>query len=125
MHGQQEVDWVKFKEACVDCHGFDKRNLEANGEHIIRVILPCGSILIRYGSEIGHYTAPKGTDYDKLALPYKQETIEYNEYQVTHSEGINVCEVYKGRVVPAFDSEGGAIQYYHPITIRESVRKGI
>ncbi len=84
-----------------------------------------GSILIRYGSEIGHYTAPKGTDYDKLALPYKQETIEYNEYQVTHSEGINVCEVYKGRVAPAFDSEGGAIQYYHPITIRESVRKGI
>ena len=31
VHCQPEVEWVKFKDTCADCHGFDKRNTEANG----------------------------------------------------------------------------------------------
>ena len=35
-----------------------------------------------------------------------------------------VCMVDMGIVAPGFDSPGGAVQYFHPITIRESIKRG-
>ena len=40
-------------------------------------------------------------------------------------EGLMVCLVDKGIVAPGFDSPGGAVQYFHPITIRESIKRGL
>ena len=79
----------------------------------------------RYGSEIGHFSAPKGTSYEKLSLPYLPESVEYNEYKVIADNVRIICVVDKGIVAPGFDSAGGAVQYLHPITIRESVKKGM
>lgn len=121
--GNPEVDWsLLSKEA--DEHGFDKTNLESNGKYFIEIVLPAGTIIIRYGTESGYFTAPEGTDYDKLALPYVKETVPYYEYVVSKKISVT-CVVDKGKVAPGFDSEGGAIQYYHHQSILRSVRAGI
>lgn len=121
--GESGIAWPKESET-IDSKGFDKTNVESNSNYIIKVILPPDTIIIRYGKEDGHFTAPKGTEYEKLSLPYVKETVPYFEYRV--KKKINVkCEVIKGKVAPAFDSEGGAIQYYHPITIGMSLQRGI
>lgn len=122
--GDPVVNW-KLLSDYADKNGFDKRNVEENGEYIISVVLPYGTILIRYGNEIGVFSAPKGTRYEELALPYEKDTLEYNEYRVIN-KGLRVmCIVKRGRVAPGFGSEGGAIQYMHPISIREAVKNKI
>ena len=123
-YGQPVVNWNCLSKYADD-DGFDTRNIESNGKHTVEYILPYGSIIIRYGSEIGHFSAPKGTAYENLALPYIPESVEYNEYKVTAHDVRIQCIVEKGIVAPGFDSNGGAVQYLHPITIRESVRKGM
>lgn len=123
-YGQPVVNW-NYLSKYADDDGFDTRNIESNGKHTVEYSLPYGSIIIRYGSEIGHFSAPKGTAYENLALPYIPESVEYNEYKVTAHDVRIQCIVEKGIVAPGFDSNGGAVQYLHPITIRESVRKGM
>ena len=122
--GWPVVNW-NYLSAHADNHGFDTRNTENNGKHIIKYILPYGSIIIRYGRDTGYYSAPKGTSYDRLSLPYIPESLEYNEYKVVADNLYIICIVDKGSVAPGFDSEGGAIQYLHPFTIKESVKKGM
>lgn len=123
-HGQPIVDW-SYLSIHADKDGFDTRNIESNGKYKINITLPYGSIIIRYGNEAGNFTAPQGTEYEKLALPYVKDTVEYNEYRVISANLPITCIVEKGKVAPGFDSAGGAIQYLHPITIRESVKKGL
>lgn len=123
-YGQPVVNW-SYLSKYADEEGFDIRNIEKNGKYKIKVKLPYGSILIRYGSELGRFTAPKGTEYEKLALPFVKETVEYNEYKVMSTKVMVVCIVQKGKVAPGFNSDGGAIQYYHPINIYNSVKKGL
>lgn len=122
--GDPIPDWSYLSEKA-DEHGFDKTNVESNGKYIIEIELPPGTIIIRYGRESGSYSAPQGSDYDKLAMPYIKETVPYNEYKVIANSVVVTCVVEKGKVAPGFDSEGGAIQYYHSISIFESVRKGM
>lgn len=122
-NGEPEVNWSLLEYA--DEHGFDIRNLEANGNYKIEVELPCGTILIRYGNETGRFTAPQFTRYEDLSLPYQKDTVEYNEYKVTAEKIRLICNVVKGRVAPGFGSPGGAIQYLHPMNIRQSLQKGI
>ena len=79
-----------------DKDGFDIRNIEKNKKYKIEIELPYGTILIRYGNETGRFSAPKGTKYEDLALPYVKNTVEYNEYKVI-ATGIKViCVVEKG-----------------------------
>ena len=108
--GEPIIDWDSFKSEFADKHGFDMRNQEENGDYYIETILPKGTMLIRYGNESGRFTAPKGTRYDELALPYIEETVEYHEYRVTKDQ---TCLVWKGKVAPNFDSEGGGVQFFH------------
>ena len=122
--GQPAVNW-SYLSKYADDDGFDTRNREADGKHTVEFILPYGSVIIRYGNEIGRFSAPKGTAYDQLSLPYVPESIEYNEYKVIADNVRIKCLVDKGIVAPGFDSEGGAIQYLHPFTIKESVKKGM
>lgn len=120
-NGDPVVNWNLLSNFA-DENGFDKRNSEKNGKYKIEMELPYGTIIIRYGNEIGRFTAPKGTKYEDLALPYIKETVEYNEYRVI-AEKINVvCIVEKGIVAPGFGSSGGAVQYMHPISIKESIK---
>lgn len=114
-YGDPVIDWNTWSALSrfSDENGFDIRNVEANGKYIIEIQLPKSTLLIRYGPESGSFTAPKGTLYEELSLPYIEETVEYNEYRVI-AESISVlCVVDKGKVAPMFNSIGGGVQYYH------------
>lgn len=120
-NGDPVVNWNLLSEFA-DKDGFDIRNVEKNGKYKIEVELTYGTIIMRYGNPTGRFSAPKGTNYEDLALPYIRETVEYNEYRVI-AEKINVvCIVERGTVAPGFESNGGAVQYMHPISIKESIR---
>ncbi len=118
--GNPEVDWSHLQNA--DVNGFDVTNTEGNGDYIIEINLPRNSHIIRYGGDLGHFTAPKGTKYEELSMPYKKDSVEYNEYVVI-SDNITVfCRVTKGKVAPGFNSSGGAVQYFHKKNIRRCIR---
>lgn len=123
-NGEPKVNWDLLSKFA-DNEGFDKRNIEINGKYKIEVELPYGTIIIRYGNASGNFSAPKGTKYEDLALPYIKETVEYNEYRVIADKIKVVCLVEKGIVAPGFGSNGGAIQYLHPISMKESIRTKI
>lgn len=74
----------------VDDRGFNKHHVEPNGEYKMEVELPKGTRLIRYGHPGGWLTAPIGTPYELLGLPWKMETVEYHEYEAT-SDGVVLC----------------------------------
>lgn len=61
----------------IDKDGFDKTRILSNGSYKELIELPKGTMLCRYGYSIGKLTTLKGTDYDKLGLPYLKETVEY------------------------------------------------
>ena len=65
-YGQPAVNWA-YLSVYADEDGFDTRVTHQNGFYKIRVRLPYGVILIRYGNEMGHFTAPYGTKYEGLA----------------------------------------------------------
>lgn len=78
------------------------------------VELPTGTELLRYGSPGGSFTAPKGTAYEALSLPYEKDSMEYNEYRVI-ADGVyvEICRAERGRAAPLFDQCGGGVQYFH------------
>lgn len=122
--GEPIVNW-KLLSLHADRDGFDIFNIEKNGYYKIEVELPYGTIIIRYGNETGRFSAPKGTKYEELALPYVKETVEYNEYKIIADRAKVMCIVEKGKVAPGFGSNGGAIQYMHPMSMIELMRKNI
>lgn len=109
-----------------DEQGFDINHLESNGYYRMKIVLPQKTRLIRYGTEVGCYTAPKGTPYEQLSLPYIKESVFFHEYEVI-AESITVmainkcCEVERGRIAPGFEFPGGGIQYLHPYTMVKSI----
>lgn len=122
--GEPVVNW-KYVSKFADGDGFDKREIINGDQYKIEITLPKGTVILRYGSEMGRYTAPDGTAYEKLALPYKKETIEFNRYKVV-GENVKVeCVVEKGFVAPGFDSSGGAVQYLHKKTVYDLIKKKI
>lgn len=105
-----------------DQDGFDIRYNE-NGEYKVRMSLAKGSILCRYGTEMGRYTTYVGASYEQLALPWDIRTVQYHEYEVIADGFFVELVVTKGIVGPqsTFRSEGGAIQFLHDTTIHEEV----
>ena len=119
------IDWGNETEKC-DKNGFDKdyRPEEGSDEYVIKdYILPKGSMICRYGFMGGLFTTTKGTEYEKLGLPYKKETIEYHEFKVTEDLSVD-CYVWKGVVAPKFSSSGGAIQFMHKQPVRLECEDG-
>lgn len=119
------IDWGKESNKC-DKDGFDKdyRPSDDSDEYIIKdYILPKGSMICRYGFMGGLFTTIKGSEYDKLGLPYVKETIEYHEFKVTEDLSVD-CYVSKGMVAPKFTSQGGAIQFMHKQPIRLECEDG-
>ncbi len=90
--------------------GFDKRFPYQ------RITLPIGTCIMRYGHPAGYFTAPTGTPYEMLSLPYKKETVAYHEYVVIKPVNVN-CVVTKGIVASCFGQIGGGIQYMHEESI--------
>ncbi len=108
-----------------DEHGFDLNAVMENGEYVIRdYIIPKGTRIIRYGSNYGNYTAPYGTSYEKLSLPFLKESRVYHEYIVRKSCKVK-CVVVKGYVAKGFSSEGGALQFYHQERIAHLLKKKV
>lgn len=121
VYGEPKINW-KYLSEFADEDGFDTRCLGQNNKHRTEVELPYGTIIIRYGNEVGSFSAPKGTKYEELSLPYDKDTVEYNEYKVI-ADSIKVsCIVEKGIVAPGFESKGGAVQYLHSKNIKTSIK---
>lgn len=119
-NGCPKINWDYYITEIYD-HGFKKKN---GKPCCVDYILPYGSKILRYGTEYGYYTAPAGTPYELLSLPYKKETLAYNEYEVM-ADGILVkCIVKKGKVAKSRNSKGGAIQFYHKEQIHHLVTTG-
>lgn len=109
--GEMDINWSGPR---ADGEGFDKEHREPNGHHRMLVELPIGTVLQRYGSPGGYFTAPKGTPYEELSLPYEKDSMEYNEYRVINrGVQVEVCRAERGRAAPLFGQPGGGIQYYH------------
>lgn len=119
------IHWSPETELCDD-KGFDKtyRPIEGSDSHvIIDFVLPKGSKICRYGNPKGRFTAPVGSAYEALALPYIKETVEYHEYIVVDDIEVE-CLVVKGRVAPQPWSKGGAIQFMHHQSIQSECEQG-
>ncbi len=123
LNNEGQINWDLIVDA--DEQGFDLNALMENGEHVIRdYILPKGTRIIRYGGSQGNFTAPYGTPYEKLSLPYLKESRVYHEYIVNKTCKV-VCVVTKGYVAKGFYSEGGAIQFHHEKKISELLREKV
>ncbi len=115
------IDWSQLKDA--DDDGFDTTRLTYCC-YIIPYIIPKGTKIIRYGHPKGNFTAPYGTKYEEISLPYDIASMEYHEYIVKKNCRVN-CVVKKGYAAPGFGVMGGGIQYKHKESILELLYKGI
>ena len=120
MIGNPDIpDYKTHKLYYADDDGFDMTKIISGDNYKIKVTLPKDTIILRYGTEFGHYTAPDNTPYEQLALPYKKNSIEFHKYRVI-ADNIKVeCIVEKGYIAPCFGQPGGGIQYLHEKTIRK------
>ena len=123
MNAQGLPLWNDFLENADDL-GFALDNIESNGRYIQKVVLPIGKKVIRFGFAHGAFTTDEGTDYGSLALPYTEESMPYHEYVVEGKCEVE-CVVDRGRVAAGFGSKGGAVQYRHYHTMKESIALGI
>lgn len=121
-NGFPEVNWLGCKTEFSDDDGFDIRNIEENGTYKISYILPRGTVIVRFGSEFGKFTAPQFTKFEEVALPYTIESVEYHEYRVVADGLLVQCIVEKGRVAPMFDQPGGGVQYVHSKSINSLIK---
>ena len=122
--GRPEPNWNLLIDA--DDNGFDKKHKEPNGKNRMQVVLKKHTKLVRYGTEVGSFTAPYGTEYEKLSLPYVKESVFYHIYEVIADDVKvtvlqEVCEVERGKIAPGFDYPGGGIQYLHPYNMIKSI----
>lgn len=122
--GNEKPEWSLIKNG--DGQGFDKDHKEPNDLPRMKIALPKHTKLIRYGSENGSFTAPKGTKFEELSLPYTKESLFYHEYEVI-ADSISVieidraCVVDRGKVAPGFDYPGGGVQYLHEYNMINSI----
>lgn len=119
-NGKPIPRWELLKEQ--DINGFySKGDIDdENGKSKIKVRLPKGTKFIRYGTPHGHYTAPLGSEYERLSLPYVKESIPYNEYEVT----AEWLDVEWGYTALGFDSIDRCIQYYNKKTVHSLMSEG-
>lgn len=115
--------WEEYIQAG-DGDGFDLHNVEENGRYIIKVILPAGKKVIRYGEPRGTFTTDEGIPYEMISLPYMKESVPYHEYVILKNTEVE-CYVDRGKAAPGFGCQGGGVQYKHYFTIHESIMQGL
>ncbi len=83
-------------------------------------ILKIGTIIDRYGNQFGNYTSPEGVPYEQRSLPYIENPKAYHKYEVLKPiDNVTISEI-----APAFEQEGGGIQYELPSSIMDLIEKG-
>ena len=103
LNANGEVDWEKFAP-----NGGYVEGSKVTGQN-----LETGTVIDRYGSPYGRYTSPDGTPYTQRSLPYVENPNAYHRYRVRKTIG----GVTMGRIAPAFNQEGGGIQFELPSSI--------
>ena len=103
LNANGEIDWDKFAP-----NGGYVEGSKVTGQN-----LKAGAIIDRYGSPYGRYTSPDGTPYTQRSLPYVENLNAYHRYRVRKTIG----GVAMGRIAPAFNQEGGGIQFELPSSI--------
>ncbi len=122
-NGEPGVDYSRWLQNA-DSYGFDVTRLMENGQYCMVVELPYGTKVIRYGGANGFYTAPAGTKFEELSLPYEEQSCEYHEYMVIANSVKVLCIVTKGFIAPGFHCVGGGIQYVHEKSIFQCMDMG-
>ena len=84
------------------------------------VTLEPGTLIDRYGSESGRFTAFEGTPYEKRSLPFEEKSQEYYRYVVVE----RIDNVRCGETDEAFDQPGGGVQQELPESIESLVERG-
>ena len=77
-----------------------------------------GTIIDRYGSEMGTYVAPAGVPFTQRSLPPEHINLPLTQYRV-----VRPIPVYYGPATSHFGQFGGGIQYQLPNNVR-SLRQG-
>lgn len=95
-----------------DSQGFDITHRFPNGQYKQTIELKPGTILLRYGSLYGSYTAPDRTPFEQLSLPYEQDSCQFHRIMVNRKITVQII-VDEGVVAPDFEQPGGGIQYKH------------
>jgi len=65
-----------------------------------------GTMIDRFGSEVGSFFSPKGESFAARAVPYDCSKMAYTIYRVTRPLHVETC-----KAAPWFDEPGGATQY--------------
>ncbi|MCF0259360.1 MAG: TNT domain-containing protein [Erysipelotrichaceae bacterium] len=102
--------------------GFHLKTKFPNGLPYQTKVLQPGDLIIRYGFPGGNYTAPYKTRFEELSLPYKEESMPYNIYEVQHPVLVDLI-VQEGKAAPNFEHPGLGIQYYHDQSIITLLRE--
>ena len=102
------VDWEKWAPNFGRVPGTIKEN-----QTIIE-----GTVVDRYGNQYGRYVSPVGVPYEQRALPYIENPKAYHKYEVLKP----IKNVTISEIAPAFEQEGGGIQYELPNTIDKLIK---
>jgi len=93
-------------------HGFEGPSVKVN--------LPKGTKIDRYGGEGGRYASPEGTPFEMRALPKSAKKGEYHVYEV-----VEEFEAEVGMVAPWFGYPGGGMQVFLPASVRDLIARGL
>lgn len=118
------VDW-ECDAINADSNGFDVTETRYNGKYTREIYLPRGFRIIRFGDPNGKFSAPYGTAYDELSLPYTIESMTYHEYVVKRRCFVKMYRVQEGIVARNFKCRGGGTQYHHRTTIAHLLQESI
>lgn len=110
LNSEGKIDWETF----APNDGIEPGTLTKNQT------LKAGTIIDRYGSEYGKYTAPAGASFESRALPYDNNPYMYNKYEVISDiEGVDTSTI-----ASAFGQPGGGVQYQLPQSVKDLVNAG-
>ena len=84
---------------------------------IFDYVISKGSVICRYGNELGRFTIPIGCVYEVIGLPHEQSTMEYHEYKVLENLPVK-CRIVNSR-------RGGVIQYMHNQSVQKECEQGL
>jgi hypothetical protein len=78
------------------------------------------TVIDRYGSEDGRFTADAGTPYEERSLPFDESSQEYHSYEVVEP----IEDVQQGKAADAFNQPGGGTQQKLPESVGSLVKSG-
>jgi len=112
---------------------FKARNIKwppnRGGFDIEEITLEAGTLVDRYGgqyddfgnfSDTGNFVSPKGTNFEKRALPNEHQKKPLKVYEILKP----IKATKKAKIIPWFNKRGLGIQYELPENIDELIQEG-